>query len=118
MRALFVFGLLCLVSVLAACATPQSASTSQPAIVGKWQNASTPDSAFEFQTDGTFIASDKTSAMRGKWKYVADQRVSVELQGVGTILFGTSISGDELQLEYLGGSAGTLGTVTQYKRAK
>ena len=72
--------------------------------------------AFEFFKDGTLSVADKGMSLAGKYSFVDDTRIKLELGGIGALagpqIATVSISGGELSL------TDQKGKVSRYKRAK
>ena len=80
-----------------------SCSTTQSAIVGRWQQTNGGD-VMEFFKDGTMSVQSGGMNLGGKYTFVENQRVKIELGGLGALtgpsVANTEISGDLMTLRF------------------
>jgi len=92
-----------------------TSSKSENPIVGKWREIGGTET-IEFFKDGTVIVFSKGMTMGGSYKFVAKDRIKLELGGLGIlagpIVAKVSINGDELTF------ITSDGDVSKYKRLK
>lgn len=78
-----------------------TACSGQKNIVGKWQDVQGTES-MEFFKDGTVTAKAGGMSLGGKYSFVDDERIKIELGGMGALAGPTiakvAISGNELTL--------------------
>jgi len=92
--------------------------SAKSSILGKWQEfgAKTGDNeTLEFFKDGTVSLVSKRMTLAGKYSFVDDDRIKLELGGIGAlagpVIMRVSISGGELRL------TDTKGEISTYRRA-
>jgi hypothetical protein len=87
--------------------------SAKSSIVGKWQEIGG-DETLEFFKDGTISAVSKGMTLGGKYSFVEDNRMKLELGGIGALagpmIITVSISGGEMSL------TDPKGKVSRYKK--
>jgi hypothetical protein len=90
--------------------------SAKSSIVGKWQEIGGDNETLEFFKDGTVSAVAKRMTLAGKYSFVDDDHLKLELGGVGALagplIMRVSISGGELRL------TDPKGELSTYQRAK
>jgi hypothetical protein len=92
-------------------AVPSPSSKQEDAIVGKWSEIDGTEK-MELLKDGTMTVSDKRISMGGKYAFVEENKIKVNLGALGLFVATFVISGDELTWTMPDGK------VSKYKREK
>jgi hypothetical protein len=89
--------------------------STKSSIVGKWEETDGEVQTLEFFKDGTVSAIERRMTLAGKYSFVDDDRIKVELGGIGSLagpmILRVSLSNGELRL------TDTRGKTSTYKRA-
>jgi hypothetical protein len=92
-----------------------SCSSTESAIIGKWQEIGG-EETMEFFKDGTITGTALGMSFGGKYNFVDKDRIKIELGGIGAIVgprvVKVEISGNELSM------TDSNGKVSKYRRAK